>query len=487
MNIRRALIVLVVGVVFVAGLMASRSTQATTMAQFAEPQFFSRPFASHGDQITNTWYCPGVPAADPTVGGEVVITNPTDAPIDGHVTLLGADGTTPVTHDLAVPARGQLVIDADQAVQSTFVSAVVELEGGEGMVEQRALYPAGHAVASCTTHTSSTWYFADGWTVEGSTEQLIITNPFADTASVDLTFFTKSGRREPAAFQGDSISPHSVKVIQVAESGLVDEAIIGVEVDTVRGQTVVGRAQHYIAGNRLGYTLNLGAPAPSEQLWFADGEKGPGITEQYVIFNPTDEPASVVATVLGVYSDQFVSPDPIEVPAGKVVTFDLATVTGLPDGRHSMVFATLAAPSVVIERVLTRPTTDGKVATTVVMAMTPDYAVGRWYVPIGVDVATDDALVLYTPDNVNATVTVKAIGPGGEVAVPALEAVPLPASGLIAISLTDPSVFGRPLVVESTNRIFVERLLPRGNDLEGASGSWALPECGPCNFSSPPP
>ena len=38
---------------------------------------------------------------------------------------------------------------------------------------------------------------------------------------------------------------------------------------------------------------------------------------------------------------------------------------------------------------------------------------------------------------------------------------------------------------ESFDGEYVERRLPRGHDLSGLSGSWALPECGPCKFSSP--
>ena len=46
----------------------------------------------------------------------------------------------------------------------------------------------------------------------------------------------------------------------------------------------------------------------------------------------------------------------------------------------------------------------------------------------------------------------------------------------VALTVTDPTALGRPLVVESSSRIYVERLLPRGADLRGRSGSFALPD-----------
>jgi len=484
-SVRRTLIVVTLVVGLIASLVVSRHTAESTAATFSTTSTATRPYVTHTDKITSTWYCPGVPASDATVGGDVTVTNPSDEPATGRISFFGSDGQAPITQSIAVPALDNLVIDVDQVMKAAFVSTMVEFDGGDGMVEQRALHPAGNSVASCTTSTSSTWYFADGWTVDGSTEYLIITNPSADSVSVDIGFYTKAGVREPAAYQGDSIAPHSVKVISVAESQLVDESIIGVRVVATRGRLIVGRAQHYVGGNRLGYSVNLGATAPSEQLWFVAGESGSGITEQYVLFNPTEEDALVQGNVLGVpVSADFVDPDPIDVPAGEVVTFDMASVAGLPDGPHTMVFATLAAPSVIIERVQTRPAGES-VATSVVLGMTSEYVVPRWYVPVGVDAPLEDVLVVYNPYNTDTTLTVNAIGPGGEVAVPALESVPLPASAVRTIDLTDPSVVKRPLVLVASQGVFVERLLPRGADLAGRSGSWALPECGPCQFSSP--
>ena len=489
MNLRRILISVMVLAGFVAGIVVGQrgSTISAATTTFGRVPFATRPHASHGTPITTTWYCPGVPASDATVGGTFVISNPTDVAISGRITFLGPDGTAPITQAITAPARDRLSLDAESVMTASFVSAVVELDGGEGMVEQQALFPAGNAVASCTTEASPRWYFADGWTAEGSTEQLIISNPYDDTVTFDVAFFTKNGvKREPGPFQGASINAHSVRVIDVAGSGFTDEQIIGVQVTASRGRLVVARAEHSTGGGRLGYSLNLGAPAPSEQLWFVEGDHGASITEQYVIFNPTADDAAVDLVVLGVpVTSGYVAPDSIPVPAGEVVTFDTSTITGLPDGPHSIVFSTLAAPSVVIERVLTKPSGGGPV-TTVVMGMTPEYVVPRWYLPIGVDQATDAAIVVYNPDQVAKTVALKAVGPGGEVAVPGFDAIDLPAGGIATIALTDPGVFGKTLVVEGSGRIFVERKLPRGNDLAGRSGSWALPDCGPCSLQSPP-
>jgi hypothetical protein len=79
-------------------------------------------------------------------------------------------------------------------------------------------------------------------------------------------------------------------------------------------------------------------------------------------------------------------------------------------------------------------------------------------------------------DFLDGTVTVKALGPGGEVPIPGLEKVALPKSGVIDITMPDEAAaLGVPLIVESTQRIVVERRLPRGAGLSGRSGSLAMP------------
>jgi hypothetical protein len=150
----------------------------------------------------------------------------------------------------------------------------------------------------------------------------------------------------------------------------------------------------------------------------------------------------------------------------------------LPVGRHASVFSTLAEQSIVVERILTRPAGDS-VATSVVVGAPPrisdGYVASRWHLGIGPTEPTPAALVVYNVDNVDGTITIESVGPGGPSAVPTLTDVPIGAGQVITIDLVDPDVLNAELIVQSSNRVFVERSLPRGNGLTGTSGSWALP------------
>jgi hypothetical protein len=473
-----ALVLLLAG--FAALIVVGRDEVAPVEPFFTSPAGAWMPSVSDNPALTGSWFCPGVPASgEEGVGGDVVVSNRGADPLVGRFTILTADGVG-ASESLTVEPFSRSTIDIDAFVTATFASVVVEIDGGRGFVEQRAQHPAGNSVAPCADNASDEWYFADGFTVDGSIETLVLTNPYDDAAVVDLVFATEAGEQTPAAFQGFTILPESVETIPIAELGARDEPVIAVKVSAERGRLVVGRAQHYLGGGRLGYDVSLAAPALREQWWFADGATGEGITETFAIYNPTDDDVQVDAVFLGVPLDaSFADVTPIEVPSREVVIYDPSADenVSLPEGRHATVFSTLDEPSVVIERILTRPAGD-RVATSVVMGAPPrtdGYVASRWHIGIGPSDPTSEALVVYNVDNVDGTITIEAVGPDGPSTVPSLTDIPIGAGQVIAIDLVDDAVLDRELIVQASNRVFVERSLARGNGLSGQSGSWALP------------
>jgi hypothetical protein len=474
----------IAAVVVVAGLaglgLTGRDQPQPLDASFASLGKPTMPFVPSGSFITSSWFCPGVPTGEDGVGGTVEITNPLDAAINGHITVYSSNtDAAAVVQPVTIAARSDFSIDI-AALQPTgsFASAVVEIDGGGGFVEQIARHPAGDAVAPCANAASSSWYFADGSTVDGSTEQLVLSNPYPDTAVVDIGFVTANGIRNPSLLQGYPVPGQSVQVIELG-TGARDEPVLAAKVIATRGRVVAARAQQYTGGGRAGFSMTLGAPSLSSQYYFADGERGTDIDEQYAIFNGTDQEVTVYAIFLGIdpaaqaAATDFTNDTEIVVPAGRVVTLSTDDVAGLPDGRHGASFATYGGDSIVVERALTRPA-GNSLATTVVMGSPPELASTRWSAAVGTDIALENVLVVLNVDSADTTVTVSALGPGGLVPVPGLEALALPGAGLITVPITDPSALGNPLVIESAQRIYVERLLARDPDLRGRSGSFAL-------------
>lgn len=219
--------------------------------------------------------------------------------------------------------------------------------------------------------------------------------------------------------------------------------------------------------------MTLGAPSLSSQYYFADGETGAGIAEQYAIYNPTDTDVTVDAVFLGLpASPDFLNDTQIAVPAGRVVILDTADVENLSTGRHAPCSPPSPATRSSSNVLMSRPA-GNSVATSVVMGSPPN----RVHPLVGVVRLRHRGrrrVVVLNVDSVDTTVTVSALVPGGLVRIPALESLPLPAGGIVTVLISDPSLLGRAFVVSSGQRIFVERSLPRGHDLDGRSGSFLL-------------
>ena len=176
--------------------------------------------------------------------------------------------------------------------------------------------------------------------------------------------------RAPGSYSGLTVPARSTRVIDLGApgAGAQGEPILAVSVTSTRGRLVVGRAQRFIGGGRLGTQVTVASPAPRDQWWFANGRKGSDTADRYSIYNPTDDDVEVDTIFLGI--PEAVEADPIPVRAHEVVTFEPGSVADLPEGRYAVVFATPGEPSVVVERATTTAI-DEQVATSVVAGATP--------------------------------------------------------------------------------------------------------------------
>lgn len=476
MTRRRLPAVVLTLVAIVAAVTAIRHERITTTPTFSVAVAGWMPAAPTAAGLTETWFCPGVPATGiDEIEGEIVIANRDGARMIGTVLLVN-DRSESQRLDLAVDGWSSASVDLDSTLPGAMVGAVVEVDGGGAIVEQRSFHPSGDSSAPCANATSDAWYLADGFTVEGSLDQIVLTNPFDQTVVADLEFATREGSRSPIAYQGLTVAPRSVKVVDLGApgAGAQGESILAVTVTTARGRLVVGRFQQFLGGGRFGTQVSLGSPALRDHWWFANGYKGPGIDERFNIYNPTDDDVEVDALFLGVA--EVLDLIPITVPSHQVVTFEPSSVAGLPDGRHAMVFSALGKQSIVVERATTTAVgTD--VSTSVIAGATPrhdGYVATTWYLAAGPAEPTEAGLIVFNVDNTPGTVSVFAVGSSGPVPVPGLQDVVLPTASIITLDLTDPIVIGRELVIESTSRVFIER-----SSLTGRGGtrtsSWAVP------------
>ncbi len=311
------------------------------------------PAAPPPGGVTETWFCPGVPATGiDDVGGEVIVANRGSQRLVGSALLMNEEGRNERL-DITVDGWSTVRIDLDATMPGEMVAAVIEIDGGGALVEQWARHPSGDSHAACANATSDTWYLADGFTVDGSLDRIVLTNPYEQTVVANLSFATREGPRQPGSYRGLTIPPQSVRVIDLGApgAGAQSEPLLAVTVETARGRLVVGRSQRFLGGGRLGTQVTLASPAIRNQWWFANGRRASDTATRYSIYNPTSEAVEVDVLFLGLESPLVL--DPIEVPAREVVTVDAATFTeeDLPVGRHAAVFATSTnEAAIVVER-----------------------------------------------------------------------------------------------------------------------------------------
>jgi hypothetical protein len=156
---------------------------------------------------------------------------------------------------------------------------------------------------------------------------------------------------------------------------------------------------------------------------------------------------------------------------------DTGAIPGLPAGRYGIIVSTNDKDlgdslGVVVEQVINRR--DGNtVATSVVLGAPHNSGSTTWSAPSGVT-ASEDALQIMNTTSQEATVSVLQVGPAGAVVLGGLEALVLPAGGVLSIGVP-PGLPDAQIIVRATTTVVVQRLLLRGHDLFGRSAVLALP------------
>lgn len=459
----------------------SRDGAVPEGASAAVDEFAGFPQVSAGRRISTSWFCPGAAAGDGIEAARVIVVNPGDSEIVGTLRLLSDQPSA--LEKITVAARSRAEFDVLRGRTVGIVVPVVEIVGSVGTVEQELIYAAGDVTSQCVTKTSAMWLFADGFTLEGSTHRLVLSNPYPDSAVVDVTFTTADGERAPAALQGLILAPRSARNISLAESGARDERSIAVEVTATSGQIVASRIQHYLGGGRLGYTTSVGVPTAGRQWWFTSGRTGGQVSEQLVVFNPGDETSSVTVSFFGdritngVAIDGFAaaaSPSAeVDVAPGSTVAIDTNSIADLPKGDHAMVLDVVDGPAVVAEHVLSQQAATGFF--TAVTNGVPQGLVSQvWRVPSGLARGARNALAVVNTTGEDATFTVSAVGPGGEVDLPGFVDVPLGPAAVVALDVPDGASNGE-VVVRASTPVVIQRRTTRGHGLPGFGIVGALP------------
>jgi hypothetical protein len=435
------------------------------------------PAARTEPTLSSTWYCAGGTGRDGGSADHVVtIANPTDEDRTATITVLagsvaeapspedaaadpGATTTTaeptttttgpttttaprpsPAERQVEVPALRRIEVRLADITQSQLVGAIVEIDGGEVVVEHAVTGPLGRATAPCSTTASASWSFPWGVTARGARELLVFMNPFPDDATVDIAFATDEGVRDTARFQGFVVPGRSV-VGAFIDQDVTRKQQVSAQVRVRGGRLVIDRIQQLDGTDgREGMALALGVPTPAEVWMFPVGETREGLTEQVVVFNATEEIAEVEVEARLDDPTTNGTPEPFEltVAPGRYSLIDVHADARVPAGvGHALIVRSLNGVPVTAERV--NAGQDPAPRTGITSTTGAPFGARTWYFGAGGPTdERDQYLVLFNTSNDRAvTFSVTGFARGQTIAIQDLQAQTIEPGARVVIRLGD--------------------------------------------------
>jgi hypothetical protein len=207
------------------------------------------------------------------------------------IEFLFADGTSQTMH-VSIPSGSRSTIDVNGAVGAGREVAMV-VTSPQAIAAERPMYfsygegwTGGHVTAGAQ-EPAGALYFAEGYTGDGFEEWICVLNPGERTAGLTLRFQTEEeGEKE---INGLAVKPHSRASFKVNDllgggyqASCVVESTCPVVVERAMYFDYRGRGAHHWRG---GHCV-MGAPAPANTFFLAEGTTRGGFEEWLTLQNP---------------------------------------------------------------------------------------------------------------------------------------------------------------------------------------------------------
>lgn len=226
----------------------------------------------------------------------LLLFNPGTKQTQVRVTYL-VNGGSPYVHEFDMPAtsRGTTLVDALPGLDDKEVAMSVSSQ--YPVVAERAEYFAwpgspngvnGGDLTMGLKQPGKQWFLAEGCTGHFFDEYILVNNPGADVASVNVQFLTAGGPVNhvfaAAPFSRITICVDSIPGLENAETA----AIINSDRDVV-----VERSMFLTRDSRRGGHVSSGISQPSRDWYYAEGFTGGTFDEYLLVMNPNDYGAFV--------------------------------------------------------------------------------------------------------------------------------------------------------------------------------------------------
>ncbi len=406
---RRVIVIAVLAALALVGGLVDRVPRPEGRASSAGALVSSMPVAAPATALSSTWFCAAGMATTEAVDGLVAdgavsVANAGVVDLKGTATVVPLDGD-PVVIPLEVKARSRVRFPLRQALTANYASVLVELDGGEAVVEHDVSGPQGIATAPCASSASTRWYLAEGSTARDDSMRLVLYNPFPEDAIVDLSFATDQGRAVPSAFTGLVVKGGRLSVVKV-EDHVRRRNNVSVTAVARTGRIVIDRLQMR-GGAAKGVSLTLAAPSPGERWYFPEGLITEGIAERFHVYNPTTREAEVSVELS--LDEGAAEPFDLTVPPGERVTVVTSDEERVPKNvGHAATVVSLNGVPIVAERSVTAVAPANRIG--VEDTLGARRTAQRWAFAAGSATdTTDEVIVVLNPGPAPATVTVRGL------------------------------------------------------------------------------
>ncbi len=318
MRSRRLLFVVVLGALLVGALAAGKASSTSTSGSRAPATV--APNAAVLTDSSSAWFCPGLPPVLPHAAGRVTFANIGTVAADVVVTDLSDQGRA--TH-VALTVAANTVVTKPRDQLGAPGALTVETFGGRIVVEEGIEGPGAVETTPCATQSAPHWYFAAGTTPRGVQQWLVIDNPYASDAKVDVTLRTSSGLRKPEALQSLDVARRSREVVAIHDTAVRQDRV-AVEVDVEVGAVIASQTIVYTGdAGTPGVASALGSPVSGPEWTFAGAVGQPGSTAVVAIANVGDDSSQVDVQATADSSKRTLNPVTLTVAQDDVVWVQL--------------------------------------------------------------------------------------------------------------------------------------------------------------------
>ena len=297
------------------------SSRTPPSAALREPT--DGPTVPSRTNVSAAWYCAeGTSTPDGRATESVIIGNLERHPVDVTVTVMPGGGEQPKSRRFTVDTLAQRKVEIASVLAAAEPGVVVEVFGGQAVVEHLVTGSGDFAVGPCTRQAAPRWFFTGVSTDRGAQDWLVLFNPFGDDAIVDVTFVTANGVDSPGETQA-LVVPRRSRVSLPVHDLVSREPDIAVSVVARTGRVVAEVSTMFDGTDaRHGLALSPGVNGGGAHWRFPSGTSTAGTTRSVSIANFEDTAAEVEVELL-LDNGSRVAPDQMTVSPMSIATVDV--------------------------------------------------------------------------------------------------------------------------------------------------------------------